>query len=201
MVSPQLQLWGENHLEKCDFFCWSPGCHFILCPQHAIEHYWTCTHTSSCYSSAEVQSHTIPPNPKHLCQEQPLFTKLCTIHLLSLILASIPCDIHYTAVTFFNCDSEHTDCLCQAFKSNSFIHLVVSCFVSLCFLITSLVLHNFHKHEIQSPRRQNIYLHSSSLLLPLIPVASIYHLSSSHKNCGKKATMHATKQWRDQHWI
>lgn len=48
---------------------------------------------------------------------------------------------------------------------------------------------------------QNIYLHSSSLLLLLNPVASICQLSAQHKNCGKKAIMHATKQWRDQHWI
>lgn len=170
------------------------------------EHPWTCTHTSSCCSSAEVHWHTIPPNPKYPCQEQPLFPELCIIRLLSVILLSIPCDIHYTAVILFSCDSDnmwpHWPLhLCQAFKSNSFIYSVVLCFVSLCFLITSLVLHNFYKYETQSPRWQNIYLHSSSLLLPLIPVASICQLSSSHRNCGKKATMHTTKQWRDQYWI
>lgn len=46
---------------------------------------------------------------------------------------------------------------------------------------------------------QYLYLHSSSLLLLLNPIANICQLSAQHKNCGKKAIMHATKQWRDQH--
>lgn len=176
---------------------------------------------SSCYPSTEVHWQNILPKLKYLCQEQILFASLCIIPFLSLTLLPITYHIQYTEVTLFNCGFGNTWPywllhLCQAFKWNYKVHSFFSVFsaFSLCFLITSLVPHNFYKHKKTTSRmtegfnfliflvtEQHLYLHSSSLLLLLNPIANICQLSAQHKNCGKKAIMHATKQWRDQHWI